>query len=159
MLHSSFLKSIQCQNETRTFFLKRNGSPCMDYTNQNFEGKDSNAKFISCAKTRIWPKFQETINCSIAGKPEYSVTCFVHCFVSKAPDVVCWPNLSLLNVRWDQRPPPTSFLSHEMVEPRKNEYLPHSNTEWEPVTLIARFINAKLPWLNTTQPVWPALAI
>ena len=60
-------KLLQMYHETKDV-LSPNWSPCMDYTDQNFVGKDSNAKFISCSKTKIWPKFQESINCFIAGE-------------------------------------------------------------------------------------------
>ena len=48
--------------------LKSDSSPCKFYYEEEFEGKDNNAKFISCTKKRIWPKFQSNISCSIAGE-------------------------------------------------------------------------------------------
>ena len=52
---------------------KSDSSPCKFYTDEEFAGKDNNAKFISCTKTRIWPNFQANISCSIAGESKASM--------------------------------------------------------------------------------------
>ncbi len=42
-------------------------SPCKHYTDEDFEGKDNNEKFIACTRAKAFPLFQAAINCTIAG--------------------------------------------------------------------------------------------